>query len=166
MYRTINEGDTITMWDISHNTIAGDVAVTVFIQVRLRSSRPSQKMCSPWSILQGILTFVIASGMVHVDQRKGKIAAFPYPWVRYPPLSADSALRLLRYVVVLINEGPVLIVRPPSLTRSSPSSRVPTPKRPLRANQSSGARSTSAMGSGAACTSSRARTLTTSSTSA
>ncbi|BGP42161.1 hypothetical protein JCM10449v2_006166 [Rhodotorula kratochvilovae] len=60
MYRTIDPGDTITMWDIRHNTVAGDVAVTVFIQ--------------------GILTFVIASGMVHVDMRHGGIDAFPYPW--------------------------------------------------------------------------------------
>ncbi|GAA5909521.1 hypothetical protein JCM8208_006550 [Rhodotorula glutinis] len=60
MYRTIKPQDTITMWDIRHNTIAGDVAVTVFIQ--------------------GILTFVIASGMVHVDMRHGGMAAFPYPW--------------------------------------------------------------------------------------
>lgn len=60
MYRTIKPTDTITMWDIRHNTIAGDCAVTVFIQ--------------------GILTFVISSGMVHVDMRTGKIAAFPYPW--------------------------------------------------------------------------------------
>lgn len=34
MYRTIKPTDTITMWDIRHNTIAGDCAVTVFIQVR------------------------------------------------------------------------------------------------------------------------------------
>lgn len=34
MYRTIKPNDTITMWDIRHNTIAGDCAVTVFIQVR------------------------------------------------------------------------------------------------------------------------------------
>lgn len=104
MYRTISEGDTITMWDISHNTIAGDVAVTVFIQVRRSSSRFSKVVLTALS-LQGILTFVIASGMVHVDQRKGKIAAFPYPWVRYPPLSADSALRLLRHVTVCLTES-------------------------------------------------------------
>ncbi|GAA5960344.1 hypothetical protein JCM8115_001149 [Rhodotorula mucilaginosa] len=67
MYRTIKPTDTITMWDIRHNTIAGDCAVTVFIQVREGSPH-------------GILTFVISSGMVHVDMRTGKIAAFPYPW--------------------------------------------------------------------------------------
>ncbi|GAA5908544.1 hypothetical protein JCM6882_001295 [Rhodosporidiobolus microsporus] len=60
MYRTIDPGDTIEMWPIAHNTIAGDCAVTTFIQ--------------------GILTFIIASGMVHVDMRHGGIAAFPYPW--------------------------------------------------------------------------------------
>ncbi|GAA6010670.1 hypothetical protein JCM10207_007796 [Rhodosporidiobolus poonsookiae] len=60
MYRTIDPGDTIEMWPIAHNTIAGDCAVTTFIQ--------------------GILTFVIASGMVHVDMRHGGIDAFPYPW--------------------------------------------------------------------------------------
>ncbi|GAA5879318.1 hypothetical protein JCM8547_000662 [Rhodosporidiobolus lusitaniae] len=60
MYRTIDLGDTIEMWPIQHNTIAGDVAVTTFIQ--------------------GILTFVISSGMVHVDMRHGGISAFPYPW--------------------------------------------------------------------------------------
>ena len=26
MYRTIDEGDTITMWDIQHNTLAGGTA--------------------------------------------------------------------------------------------------------------------------------------------
>ncbi|GAA6044194.1 hypothetical protein JCM8097_006807 [Rhodosporidiobolus ruineniae] len=60
MYRTIDPNDTILMWPIAHNTIAGDCAVTTFIQ--------------------GILTFVISSGMVHVDMRHGGIAAFPYPW--------------------------------------------------------------------------------------
>ncbi|GAA6016298.1 hypothetical protein JCM11491_006807 [Sporobolomyces phaffii] len=60
MYRTIKPRDTITMWDIRHNTIAGDVAVTTFIQ--------------------GILTFIIASGFVHVDQRHRGVDAFPYPW--------------------------------------------------------------------------------------
>lgn len=48
------------MWPLPKNTLAGDMAVTVFIQ--------------------GILTFVIASAMVHVDMRKKSIAAFPYPW--------------------------------------------------------------------------------------
>ncbi|KAL8280309.1 hypothetical protein RQP46_007226 [Phenoliferia psychrophenolica] len=57
MYRS---QDNITMWTLAHNTVAGDMAVTTFIQ--------------------GILTFVIASSMVHVDMRKGTIAAFPYPW--------------------------------------------------------------------------------------
>ncbi|GAA5828413.1 hypothetical protein JCM5353_005067 [Sporobolomyces roseus] len=57
---TIKQEDTITMWDIRHNTIAGDVAVTTFIQ--------------------GILTFIIASGFVHVDMRHRGVDAFPYPW--------------------------------------------------------------------------------------
>ncbi|GAA5885806.1 hypothetical protein JCM16303_006071 [Sporobolomyces ruberrimus] len=57
---TIKPQDTITMWDIRHNTIAGDVAVTTFIQ--------------------GILTFIIASGFVHVDMRHRGVDAFPYPW--------------------------------------------------------------------------------------
>lgn len=52
--------DNITMWKLSHNTIAGDMAVTTFIQ--------------------GILTFVISSALVHVDMRTGKVEAFPYPW--------------------------------------------------------------------------------------
>jgi len=43
MYRTIDEGDTITMWDIQHNTLAGDVAVTVFIQVRRRDELSFEK---------------------------------------------------------------------------------------------------------------------------
>lgn len=30
--------------------------------------------------IQGIATFCIASGMVHVDLRRNKIDAFPYPW--------------------------------------------------------------------------------------
>lgn len=30
--------------------------------------------------IQGVLTFCIASGMVHVDLRNNKISAFPYPW--------------------------------------------------------------------------------------
>lgn len=34
MYRTISPTATIEMWPIAHNTIAGDVAVTTFIQVR------------------------------------------------------------------------------------------------------------------------------------
>ncbi|BGP09996.1 hypothetical protein JCM10049v2_005879 [Rhodotorula toruloides] len=71
MYRTIKPGVTITMWDIRHNTIAGDCAVTVFIQL-ITAKLPI--------VQQGILTFVIASGMVHVDMRHGGIAAFPYPW--------------------------------------------------------------------------------------
>ncbi|KAM0754172.1 hypothetical protein T439DRAFT_172849 [Meredithblackwellia eburnea MCA 4105] len=57
MYRSQNN---ITMWILAHNTVAGDMGVTTFIQ--------------------GILTFVIASSMVHVDMRKGTIEAFPYPW--------------------------------------------------------------------------------------
>ncbi|GAA6020771.1 hypothetical protein JCM8202_004571 [Rhodotorula sphaerocarpa] len=60
MYRTVHAPGRITMWNIRENTIAGDCAVTVFIQ--------------------GILTFVISSALVHVDLRTGKIDAFPYPW--------------------------------------------------------------------------------------
>ncbi|GAA5959727.1 hypothetical protein JCM3765_000077 [Sporobolomyces pararoseus] len=57
---TIGPGKRITMWILAENTIAGDVGVTVFIQ--------------------GILTFVIASGFVHVDMRHRGVDAFPYPW--------------------------------------------------------------------------------------
>ncbi|GAA5973444.1 hypothetical protein JCM11641_006464 [Rhodosporidiobolus odoratus] len=67
MYRTIKPGDTIEMWPIQHNTIAGDCAVTTFVHFSL-------------FLIQGILTFVISSGMVHVDMRHGGINAFPYPW--------------------------------------------------------------------------------------
>lgn len=37
MYRTVHAPGRITMWNIRENTIAGDCAVTVFIQVRPRS---------------------------------------------------------------------------------------------------------------------------------
>jgi hypothetical protein len=121
MYRTIERDATIEMWPIQHNTIAGDVAVTTFIQVRFRGvsrhllfplrsyritlvlttlilhphsfestsllsavSPPFPPFSSPPSFLprpeQGILTFVISSGMVHVDMRHGGISAFPFPW--------------------------------------------------------------------------------------
>jgi len=43
MYRTAKPQDTITMWDIRHNTIAGDVAVTVFIQVRPARARATSE---------------------------------------------------------------------------------------------------------------------------
>ncbi|SCV71684.1 BQ2448_3272 [Microbotryum intermedium] len=52
--------DNVTVWDIRHNTIAGDCGVTVFIQ--------------------GILSFVIASSLVHLDMRKGTIIPFSRPW--------------------------------------------------------------------------------------
>ena len=58
MYRTGT--DKISMWKLSENTVAGDMAVTVFIQ--------------------GTLTYIIAGSMVHVDMRNGKVAAFPFPW--------------------------------------------------------------------------------------
>lgn len=58
MYRT--GADPISMWKLSENTVAGDLAVTVFIQ--------------------GTLTYIIAGSMVHVDMRSGKVAAFPFPW--------------------------------------------------------------------------------------
>ncbi|SCZ88968.1 BZ3500_MvSof-1268-A1-R1_Chr1-1g00862 [Microbotryum saponariae] len=57
MYRSQNN---ITVWDIHHNTIAGDCGVTVFIQ--------------------GILSFVIASSLVHADIRSGMIIPFSRPW--------------------------------------------------------------------------------------
>jgi hypothetical protein len=41
------------------------------------------------------LTFVISSGMVHVDMRTGKIAAFPYPWVRFSLSRSQRHLLLL-----------------------------------------------------------------------
>ncbi|KAG0141197.1 hypothetical protein CROQUDRAFT_664159 [Cronartium quercuum f. sp. fusiforme G11] len=50
----------VRIWILAENTVAGDMAITIFIQ--------------------GILTFCIASGMVHVDLRKNKVDAFPYPW--------------------------------------------------------------------------------------
>ncbi|ORY88975.1 hypothetical protein BCR35DRAFT_300732 [Leucosporidium creatinivorum] len=58
MYRTGT--NSVTMWKLSENTVAGDLGVTVFIQ--------------------GVLTFLIASSMVHVDMRNGKMEALPYPW--------------------------------------------------------------------------------------
>jgi hypothetical protein len=56
MYRTIKPTDTITMWDIRHNTIAGDCAVTVFIQVReavvlFRISSASGERASTYTFL-------------------------------------------------------------------------------------------------------------------
>ncbi|EGF97443.1 uncharacterized protein MELLADRAFT_79831 [Melampsora larici-populina 98AG31] len=50
----------VRVWILTENTVAGDMAITIFIQ--------------------GILTFCIASGMVHVDLRKNKVEAFPFPW--------------------------------------------------------------------------------------
>ncbi|KAH9820607.1 hypothetical protein DFH28DRAFT_1120936 [Melampsora americana] len=50
----------VRVWILTENTVAGDMAITIFIQ--------------------GILTFCIASGMVHVDLRKNKVEAFEYPW--------------------------------------------------------------------------------------
>jgi len=61
----------VRIWILKNNTVAGDMAVTIFIQ--------------------GVLTFCIASGMVHVDLRKNKISAFPYPW---PDTSFGAAKRL------------------------------------------------------------------------
>ncbi|KAK4047873.1 hypothetical protein OIO90_006034 [Microbotryomycetes sp. JL221] len=58
MYRT--GADPISFWKLSESTVAGDLGVTVLIQVTL--------------------TFIIAGSMVHVDMRKGMIPAFPYPW--------------------------------------------------------------------------------------
>ncbi|KZO97336.1 hypothetical protein CALVIDRAFT_536352 [Calocera viscosa TUFC12733] len=60
----------IEVWPIQHNTIAGDMAVTTFIQ--------------------GILTFVIVSGMVHRDMRIGGIDPFPSPWP-YAPSEKEPA---------------------------------------------------------------------------
>lgn len=57
MYHT---AASVTMWDISQNTIAGDLGIT--------------------TLIQGTLTFVIAGSLVRVDMRKGAIDAFPYPW--------------------------------------------------------------------------------------
>ncbi|KAI8447454.1 hypothetical protein BY996DRAFT_7701452 [Phakopsora pachyrhizi] len=50
----------VRIWILKNNTVAGDMAVTIFIQ--------------------GVATFCIASGMVHVELRKNKVKAFPYPW--------------------------------------------------------------------------------------
>ena len=64
------------MWNINHNTIAGDVGVTVFIVRRARlvfQLRPSQ---------QGIATYVISSAMVHVDLRLLKIDPVRRPGLR------------------------------------------------------------------------------------
>ncbi|WAR62822.1 hypothetical protein PtB15_15B410 [Puccinia triticina] len=61
----------VRIWILKNNTVAGDMAVTIFIQ--------------------GVLTFCIASGMVHVDLRKNKISAFQYPW---PDTSWGAAKRL------------------------------------------------------------------------
>ncbi|KAA1086636.1 hypothetical protein PGT21_050116 [Puccinia graminis f. sp. tritici] len=61
----------VRIWILKNNTVAGDMAVTIFIQ--------------------GVLTFCIASGMVHVDLRKKKISAFQYPW---PDTSWGAAKRL------------------------------------------------------------------------
>lgn len=70
----------VRIWILKNNTVAGDMAVTIFIQ--------------------GVLTFCIASGMVHVDLRKNKVSAFPYPWPdtawgaakRLPPDEAQTRL--------------------------------------------------------------------------
>ncbi|MBW0507213.1 hypothetical protein O181_046928 [Austropuccinia psidii MF-1] len=61
----------VRIWILKNNTVAGDMAITIFIQ--------------------GVLTFCIASGMVHVDLRKNTITAFPYPW---PDTSWGAAKRL------------------------------------------------------------------------
>lgn len=61
----------VRIWILKNNTVAGDMALTIFIQ--------------------GVLTFCIASGMVHVDLRKNKISAFRYPW---PDTSWGAAKRL------------------------------------------------------------------------
>ncbi|KAH9448528.1 hypothetical protein MJO29_014740 [Puccinia striiformis f. sp. tritici] len=61
----------VRIWILKNNTVAGDMGVTIFIQ--------------------GVLTFCIASGMVHVDLRKNKISAFQYPW----PDTSWGAAKLL-----------------------------------------------------------------------
>ncbi|KAI5477523.1 hypothetical protein MNV49_006310 [Pseudohyphozyma bogoriensis] len=64
-YAMYHGQDNVTMWDINHNTVAGDFGVTTFIQ--------------------GILTMIIVSSMVHLDVRKGTLVkplASPWPtWV-------------------------------------------------------------------------------------
>ncbi|GAA97983.1 uncharacterized protein L969DRAFT_69919 [Mixia osmundae IAM 14324] len=63
MYRTQDPNDNtsrVTIWNLSHSTVAGDVGVTVIIQT--------------------VLSFVISSGMVHVDLRKGTIDPFVAAW--------------------------------------------------------------------------------------
>jgi len=50
MYRTSN--DSIQYWPIEHGCLGGDMAVTVFIQ--------------------GVLTFLISSALVHGDMRNGR----------------------------------------------------------------------------------------------
>lgn len=46
---------------------------------RVRATAPATPLTYTPRV-QGTLTFVIASSMVHVDMRKGTVAAFPYPW--------------------------------------------------------------------------------------
>ncbi|EJT98226.1 hypothetical protein DACRYDRAFT_83971, partial [Dacryopinax primogenitus] len=74
----------IEVWPIQHNTIAGDMAVTTFIQ--------------------GILSFFIVSGLVHSDMRNGLIQPFgePWPWapsVREAQWEAREAEREERQAV-------------------------------------------------------------------
>lgn len=59
MYRKHSDTD-ITFWVLKHNTIAGDMAVTILIQ--------------------GTVTFAITSAMVHRDIAMGLIAPLRRPW--------------------------------------------------------------------------------------
>lgn len=73
MYRTTS--DRISFWNIKHNTIAGDLGVTIFIQ--------------------GILTFLISSALIHGDMRNATIPPFSAPWP-HPAATSYDASRLHR----------------------------------------------------------------------
>lgn len=79
MYRTTSQP--ISFWNIRHNTIAGDLGVTIFIQ--------------------GILTFLISSSLIHADVRKRVIAPFSAPWPA--PRSYSSQLHRLDRVRVVFS---------------------------------------------------------------
>ncbi|GAA5881363.1 hypothetical protein JCM1840_004865 [Sporobolomyces johnsonii] len=85
MYRGAHR---VTIWEIKHNTLAGDVGLTTLIQVRasavLRFSHLLKLTQDPpfssVQCIQGVLTFVIGAALVNCDMRKRKVNAFPYPW--------------------------------------------------------------------------------------
>lgn len=69
-YAMYHGAENVTMWELSANTVAGegDSASSRTVRQLTRSSPGDMAVTT---FIQGILTFVIASAMVHVDMRKG-----------------------------------------------------------------------------------------------